>query len=185
MSKLNAEKIYNYIKNGTFLIDEVVENYKNYVNTIIVNSYRNLSKEDIEEITLDVFLTVWNNKDKLDINKNMSPYIAGITNNLIKKKIRKRNLNFNIEDYEDKIMSDSDIELDYMQSETNKIIIKELENFKELDKEIFLSYYYDFRKIKEISKIFNISESKVKSKLFRIRRKLKKLLKEGGYDFNE
>ena len=45
------------------------------------------------------------------------------------------------------------------------------------DKEIFLSYYYDERSIKEIAIIFNFSEAKVKSRLFRIRKKLKKSFK--------
>ena len=41
------------------------------------------------------------------------------------------------------------------------------------------------RKVKEISKILNISESKVKTKLYRIRKKLKKELKEGGYGYGK
>ena len=51
--------------------------------------------------------------------------------------------------------------------------------------QIFIQYYYEERNIKEISKIFNISESKVKSKLFRIRKKLKKVLNGRGYGTNE
>ena len=46
----------------------------------------NLSNEDTEEIILDVFLILWQNKNKLDINKNMSSYIGGVTKNLVKLK---------------------------------------------------------------------------------------------------
>ena len=52
-------------------------------------------------------------------------------------------------------------------------------------REIFILYYYEQRKVKEISKILNISESKVKTKLYRIRKKLKKELKEGGYGYGK
>lgn len=33
------------------------------------NKCNNFSDEDIEEIILDVFLTLWNNQNKLDINQ--------------------------------------------------------------------------------------------------------------------
>ena len=57
-----------------------------------------------------------------------------------------------------------------------------LGKMKKEDKEIFLLYYYNSRSIKEISEILNISISKVKTKLFRIRKKLKSELIKGGYD---
>ena len=59
-----------------------------YVYIIIKNSGYLFSDEDIEEIASDVFLAIWKNKEKLDINKEISSYIAGITKNLIRKKKR-------------------------------------------------------------------------------------------------
>ena len=53
------------------------------------------------------------------------------------------------------------------------------------DREVFIEYYYDEKSIKDISKIFNMSESKVKSKLFRTRKRLGKALKKRGYGANE
>ena len=47
------------------------------------------SFEDIEEIISDTYVTLWNNTEKLDINKKISSYLFGITKNLIKKKYRK------------------------------------------------------------------------------------------------
>lgn len=52
---------------------------------------------------------------------------------------------------------------------------------KENDIEIFELYYYSSMKISEISNILNISEFSIKSKLFRIRKKIKKELLKGGY----
>ena len=70
-----------------------------YVYIIIKNNESTFSNEDIEEIASDVFLTIWKNKEKLDINKEIAPYIAGITRNLILKK--KRKVKGNVEDIED------------------------------------------------------------------------------------
>ena len=46
---------------------------------IIKNSVYLFDNEDIEEIASDVFLVIWKNKEKLDINKEIAPYIAGTT----------------------------------------------------------------------------------------------------------
>ena len=186
-SKLEVKnrKIYNYMSNNILKIEDIMNDYTNYIYTIIRNSYVNLPDEDVEEIVLDVFLTLWNNQGKLDINKKLSSYIVGITRNLIKKKYRNLIKNDNIEDYENQLVDLTNIELIFSENEKQKVILEELEKRKKDDKEIFIQYYYEERNIKEISKIFNISESKVKSKLFRIRKKLKKVLNGRGYGTNE
>ena len=51
------------------------------------------------------------------------------------------------------------------------------------DKDMFLLYYYFSKSIKEISKDLNCSEFKIKSRLFRIRKKLKANLERGGYRY--
>ena len=63
--------------------------------------------------------------------------------------------------------------------------MNELEKMKKIDKEIFLLYYFDEKKIKEIANIYQITETRVKSKLFRVRKKIKKKIKEEGYDIYE
>lgn len=183
--KVEDRKIYTYIENNKLQMEKIMANYSNYISTIIRNSYIELSSEDIEEVVLDVFLTLWKNQDKLDINKSMSAYISGITKNLIKYKYRQCKENQNIEEYEEKLIDNSNIEMMLLQNEKQNVIAEELEKIKQEDKEIFVEYYYDDRSIKEISKIFNMSESKIKSKLFRVRKRLSKVLKKRGYSSNE
>lgn len=183
--EVKNKKIYAYIENDKMKIEEIMADYTNYIYTIIRNFNTNLFKEDIEEIVLDVFLTLWKNQYKLDINKNMSSYIGGITKNLIKNKSRQNKIILNIDDYEEQLMDLKNIEMFLIQDEKKKIVIAELEKIKQEEKDIFISYYYDDNSIKEISNNLNISESKVKIKLFRIRKKINKALKERGYSSNE
>lgn len=183
--KVKNKKIYSYINNNNLEIEKIVNDYTNYIYTIIRNTSINFLQEDIEEIILDVFLTLWNNQEKLNINNSMSAYIAGITRNLIKKKYREIKICNNIEDYEEELICLQNLEIGFVQNEKTKIIQNELEKLKVEDREIFVEYYYAQRSIREISIIFNITESKVKSKLFRIRRTLRKALKKGGYGYNE
>ena len=158
-----------------------------YVYIIIKNSESTFSNEDIEEIASDVFLTIWKNKEKLDINKEIAPYIAGITRNLILKK--KSKIKDNIEDieglqnylYEEIDVTHNQIE----QNEKINILNNQLIKMKEEDKNNFTYYYYKSKKIKEISIIMGISEIKVKSRLSRIRKKLKKELEKRGYSYGK
>ena len=180
-----GDRIREYIKNNELNIEQIINDYNNYICTIIHNSRFSFSKEDEEEIILDVYLALWNNKSRLDINKSMSAYIAGITKNLIIKKCKNKKQIENIEDFANTLSINQDLELDYLNTQENNKIIDELNKMKAIDKAIFVYYYYEQRKIREIASILDISESKVKSKLFRIRKRLNKVLKKGGYGYNE
>ena len=183
--KIEDKKIYAYIDNGKLKIEKIIQDYSNYISTIIRNSYINLSSEDMEEVLLDVFVVLWKNQYKLDINKSLSAYISGVTKNLIKYKYRQNRPNQNIDEYEEKLIDFVNMELFLEKSEKQKIISDELDKMKKEDKEVFVEYYYDERSIKEIASIFDLSESKVKSKLFRVRKRLNKELKKRGYSSDE
>ena len=186
-SKLEKKdmKIYSYIKDNNLDMGKIMQEYTSYIYGAIKNIGIYLSQEDKEEIVLDVFLTLWNNQEKLDVNKNISSYIGGIAKNLIKKKYRNLKLNENILDYEEKLIDLSHIELTLSKNEKIQIVLNELEKLKTEDKNLFILYYYSNKKIKDICDLYHISESKVKSKLFRIRRRMRKILTERGYETNE
>ena len=183
--EIKNRKIYTYIEQDKLLIEKIMKDYMNYIHTIIINMARDLKQEDIEEIMQDVILTLWKNQDKLDINKSMSAYLSGITKNLVKYKCRQRKIHTNIDDWEEQLSDFKNLDWIIEKNEREKIISQELETLKENDREIFIKYYYHEKSIKEISNFFNMSESKIKSKLFRIRKILRKALKKGGYGYYE
>lgn len=145
----------------------------------------NLSDEDIEEIMSDSFFILWKNRKNFDQSKKLEPYLAGIIKNLVKLKYRKIKYNNNIEDYSDKIIDFRAIDLIYEEREKVNIIEKSLNKMKKQDVEIFNMYYYSAMKISEIAKVFNTTEFNIKSRLYRIRKKLKKELEKGGYSYGE
>ncbi len=164
---------------GKLDIETVMKEFTSYIYVVITNKCHDLTREDIEEIISDVFLNLWNSQKKLDINKNLSPYVAAIAKNLVSKKIRGKKKLENIEDFEEKLISQENIELIFETEEKNEVLIQELDKLKEEDKKIFMMFYYEERKIREIASILNITESKIKSKLSRFRKKINKVLKEG------
>lgn len=115
----------------------------------------------------------------------MSAYLRGITRNLIKHKWREINNNEDISEYEEKLISNFDIGTDFERKEKETVILNELEKMKSKDRDIFIAYYYKNKSVSEISELYNLSKSNIKIILFRIRKKIKKVLVKGGYDSNE
>ena len=174
----DCKEIRHYIKNNELDLEKIINDYSSYVATIINNMTRdNLNNEDKEEIVSEVFFILWKNKKKLNINKYLSSYIAGITRNIVKEYLRKIRINFNISDYENSLYNYDKIDLLDNNVEEISKIEKKLKNMKEIDKIIFLDFYYSSKSIKDIAKEQKISEFSVKQRLYRIRNKIKKEVK--------
>lgn len=182
MKELNI--IENYIEDNKLDIEKVMNDFTSYIYTVLINKNSMLSDEDIEEIISDVFLAVWKNQKQLDITKKMSSYLVGITNNVYCKKFRKLSNDVDISQLDNNIYENSEIENYIELKEKNNIIINEINNMKSEDKKIFMMYYYYSKSMREISKELNIKEEKVKSRLHRIRKKIKKILEKRGYSYN-
>lgn len=172
---------YESIDEKNLDLEKIIDEYSGYIYTIIQNMSANIfNQEDIEEIISDTFFILWKNQNKIDKEKSLSSYIAGIARNLVKERLRKTNKNIT-NDLECDFFDIQMIDLEYENREKIEIIKNTMEKMKEQDKDIFNLYYYGNRKINEISKILKIAEFNVKSRLHRIRKKLKNELSKGGY----
>ena len=176
---MSKDVIEKYAINGKLDLDKIVDDYSSYVKTIINNAVgNNLNSEDKEEILLDTFFILWKS---FNDNKNiyaLDSYIAGITRNLIKEKFRKLHYTVDISDYENIIPMDTN-ELYEEEREEIAYLENSLKNLKELDVKIINLYYYSSKSVKDIAEELDISESNVKTKLHRIRKKLQKELSKG------
>ena len=103
---------------------------------------------------------------------------------ILKRKNNIKNNNENIEEYENFLYEkNNDIHIKIEENEKINILTNELTKMKEEDKNIFTYYYYQSKSIKDISSLLKISQIKVKSRLSRIRKKLKKELEKRGYGY--
>lgn len=173
-------KIESYIVNNSLEMSKLVDDYYNYISTIIRNTHT-LSTEDEEEIISDVFLIIWKNKNKLDKNAKFSPYIAGITKKVMYRKYKELQKNIQFIDYEGELTDKFDIDKIIENQEINNLITSNIKQIGQVDYEIFTKFYYDGKKIKTIAKETNLSVSNVKTKLHRTREKVKNILKVGGF----
>lgn len=172
----NLKELKSYINEGEVDLDRIINDFSPYIRKIINNMVgENLSYEDKEEILADTFFILWKNQTKNIIY--LDSYIAGITRNLIKEKLDKRNITYNIEDYDNSISySDIDVFLE------ERIEIERcLKILKRKELEIFNMFYYYSKSTKEIAYELGISEMNVCTKLSRIRKKIKKEFSKGGH----
>ena len=172
----NVKELKNYINEGEIDLDKIINDFSPYIRKIINNMVgENLSYEDKEEILADTFFILWKNQTKNIIY--LDSYIAGITRNLIKEKLDKRNITYNIEDYEN-FISYSDMD---MLLEERIEIERCLKILKRKELEFLNIFYYYYKPKKEISYELGISEMNVCTKLSRIRKKIKKEFSKGGH----
>ena len=176
---MNKKSIENYIVNEKLDLDKIVDDYSSYVKTIINNAVgKNLSAEDKEEILLDTFFIVWKKYNESKNIYSLDAYIAGITRNLVKEKIRKLHYTADISDYENIIQIDTS-ELYEEEREEILNLKNSLKNLKDIDIKIVNLYYYSSKSIKDIAVELNISQMNVKTRLHRIRKKIEKQLSKG------
>lgn len=181
---MDKETIESFEEEGILNIEKVINGYNAYIYKILQNSISN--ELDIEEILSDVFTIFWRKHKELDKKTKIKPYLVGITKNLIKKRYRDYSLNIdNIDYYENKIVYNIDTEELAENKEKSKIISEALSNMRDIDRNVFIMFYYNQKKIKEISQTLKISEAKVKVILYRARKSIKKRLKERGYNYGK
>ena len=185
-SKLKNEILKDYLVNKTIDIDKIIDDFYGYVYMITKNGASiYITDEDIEEIISDVFVALWKNGRKLSEGTELKPYIAGITKNIIKNKYRKSELKFDLSEYENRLISNNDLEKITEENDQNDIIKSTLKELKSQEYQVFIMFYSEGKTVKEIAKILNFSESKVKVVLHRVRKKIKTNLEDGGYSYGK
>ena len=156
-------------------IDDAIQVYTPYLSTVLYNMVGNrLSKEDIEEIISDVFVALWKNAERIDLQKGtIRSYIAAVARNFALKRLNKKTDHTNIDDIE---IEDTASLVE--ESAPGSAVWDAVMSLGEPDNEIFVRYYKFDEKIRDISKAMGMNISTVKTKLSRGKRKLRKILSD-------
>ena len=158
----------------------LVERYKDMVFTIIVKIVGNAA--DAEELSQDVFLKVYHSLGGFQRKSRFSTWIYRIAYNTAITKTRKKKWDMQPldQDIATNYTEDEVVEDVYaLTDEQQKVLIdKAMEKLSEHDYIMITLYYKESCSILEISKTMNLSESNVKVKLHRIRKKLQNEMNE-------
>lgn len=157
-----------------------IDRYSAYVGTIIYNIIgSSLPGADIEEISSDVFFTLWRNAEKIAPGK-VKAYLGGIARNKAKERTRKAGIELPLEG-DVLLVSSENPEQDFQEREQALFIQKTILALQHPEREIFIRHYYYCQPVSVIAEEMNVNLSTVKTKLRRGREKLKELLTRGGY----
>lgn len=184
---MEDEKIIDlYWERNPMAITVTGEKYQNYCFKIAYNILRN--QQDCEECINDTWFRAWNAMPT-ERPKFLGAFLGAITRNLsldcYRKKHTKRRgegeITYVFEELQDCI-STAGPEQKIEEQELLKALNQFLENIEKESRMIFVRRYWYMDSIAEIATRFSMGESKVKSSLFRTRKKLHTFLIQEGFE---
>lgn len=163
-------------------IEAVSKKYGNYCHSIAWNILR--SEQDCEECLNDTWLAVWS-RIPPQRPSSLSAFLGKITRNLaidrLRKKCAARRVDAHLNELSEEIgeLGDTLAELyeqKVREQELSALLNRFLETLSESDQDIFVRRYWYLDSIKAIALRHRASQSKVKSSLYRSRKKLGRML---------
>ncbi len=179
---MQEEKLIRSLQKGdTAALDRLIKTYNRYISSIIGRIIGVSRTADCEELTADVFLAVWNNRDKLQEGKIKS-YLGRIARNRAFDLLRQDKDALPLED--DILIYDSlDIEEQAEKADTGLILKKALDKLDKKQRELFVRHYYYGQTIKDAAEKMDINLSTAKTWLYRGQTVLRELLEQSGFTY--
>ena len=188
---MNEEEIIKRIKEGeTELFSHIVNKYKKVVYNHAVSFLRNF--QDAEDAAQEVFINVFNYLPKFRGDSKIGTWIYRITVNVCTNRLKQikrrqsRMLEQTKEDEEnigsilESIMEKEEREPDniLVNSELREIVFKRIGELPDEQQQIIIMRDVNGMSYEEVAEVLKISDSAVKSKLFRAREKLREKLEK-------
>jgi RNA polymerase sigma-70 factor (ECF subfamily) len=165
-------------------LNETEAKYGNFCRTVASNILS--MREDREECLNDLLLALWNNIPP-ERPRNLKAYIAKIVRNLALKKTRSENVwrrckSFSEigEEFIASIPDTYDLIAQFESDRAGEILNELLESLPEHERDVFVLRYYFGENVAYVAADMGFSEGKVKSILFRTRKKFAQALQKEG-----
>jgi len=173
------ESVIERVKKGDLAcFDIMYRHYSKRLYSFILQILKNHS--DTEEIVQDVFLTLWETREKLNVNNSFDSYLFTITYNKTISLLRKR---FTKKKYIQYIMSLQNCNPDYEDSDKNEIeeyadqIYNLAEQLPCRQKQVFKLHQTERLSYKQIAEKLNISVNTVENHMVKAMRFLRQNLR--------
>ena len=159
-------------------LEAMIDRYTPYVSSVAARILRG-RQADVEELTADVFLAAWENRDKLRPGK-VKGYLGAIARNRAFNLLRAYQESLPLED--DVLLLETDgPEKELDRRETARIVQQALSQLDGPQRELFVRHYYYGQTVREAALAMGVNQSTAKTWLRRGRETLKTILKKEGY----
>ena len=167
-------------------ISQTDKKYGRYCYSIAYNILTN--KEDAEESVSDTYMTAWSTIPPRRPSV-LSTFLGKITRQIAIDRWRERSaskrgggeVTLALEELEECIAGHQNLEMEFERTELLRAYVKFLDTLPVTERRVFLCRYWYVDSIDSISEKFGFSQSKVKTMLYRTRKKLRKALWEEGF----
>ena len=166
-------------KGDTKALEELIDRYGRYVSSILSRILQGRA-EDCKELSADVFLAAWDNRQKLRPDK-LKGYLGAIARNKAFNKLRYEHEELPLE--EDILIFEDDEPCEAVERKDTALLVnRALEQLEPRMRELFLRHYYYGQKLSEAAEEMGITLSAAKVWLHRGRTALREILRKEGYE---
>lgn len=160
-------------------LEEIIDLYAAYAAKIIsVYLNRTLPAEDLEEVLSDVFVSLWNSRERL--TGEIKPYLAAIARNAARQKLRQSRfmeaLPENWDTQDQAPLPEQQLE----SAEQAAALRQAINGMVPEDRELFIRVYFLEQTVEEIAAVTGQNTSTLRVRLHRGRKKLRQMLLERG-----
>ena len=143
------------------------------------------NREDAEDVLQDTFVTCWLCIGQLRKEESFRYWIFRIMTQAARKRAKERSRQLSDEDIVNRIdqmavSSSMEAADEYERTSDKTVLEAALSALDQASREVIVLYYYEEMSVREVAKTLGLLEGTVKSRLYFARRKMKKILQEGG-----
>lgn len=165
-------------KGSRSALDAAVKRFTPYVSAVILRALAGRAcREDVEELCADVFVALWSNAPGLNPEQGLRPWLAAVARNKATDWLRRCRPTAPIQDNTpDPAPGPEELA---QRREQSARLWAAVDGLDEPDRTLFMRYYYEGDKLKNIAAELGLSQTAAKQRLFRGRKALKAALQEG------
>ena len=175
-----------YFNRDEEAIAQTDKKYGRYCYSIAYNILTN--KEDAEESVSDTYMTAWRAIPPRRPSV-LSTFLGKITRHISIDRWRERSaykrgggeVTLALEELKDCVAGLQNVEMEYERKELIRAYVKFLDTLPITERRVFLCRYWYVDSVEAIAEKFGFSQSKVKTMLYRTRKKFRKTLWEEGF----
>ena len=161
-------------------LSRAMEVYAGYTAAVLGNTLKGrASREDLEELLSDVFLSLWRSREGLDPEKSLKSWLAAVARNRAVDFLRRKRETHPVPHGLPDPAPGPEEQAERREVEERLRAL--VESMEEPDRTLFLRYYYEEEPLDQVCRDLKMRPSTARSRLCRGRRKLKeRLTQEGG-----
>ncbi len=163
-------------QDDTAALQEVMDAYTAYLCTVARNmAAPALTAQDVEEIVSEAFVRLWTHRNTLDPALSLKGYLLRVTKNLAVDKLRSEK-NACLPLVEEIVACRDEVETALERAEAVARLQRHLAALPRQDRDLLLRFYYYHQRTCDIAKAYGIQHGALRTRLSRLRARLKKEL---------